>query len=751
MNGLNTRRIFMGQLPRHTRDFHVKIVLDSYHFSSRVVKMGTGYAFVDIEDRQGRDEETLLQVLKSIHVDGQSVKVEFCSSGPRSYGSDRRVNNNKVVVHNLPDSLSLQDVKAFLSDVSNGTINVKQCDRANNKTLSKASYIVHLNTPEEAQIVLNSVTGVVYGDATLKVVPFAENHGGRYKYRSNSVSDISHAAPNSPVYPFRFLVPTHMIGGIIGVNGATIKKFQIESGARYIIVDVQQKDERFPDEKPVTVLGSAESQISAMDKILKFLDDLIVSRWCSKEELTTKSNTCVKSSSANVLNGHAENGSHSLVNGTHDEERSECLSNGNAETGAIQSQANNLQIPDVISDSLAATSNEAASQDHRSSNSPSLDSGIKSESSENGSSELQSQEVPKETKSSASTKSTASPVEFGTMTEFRVPLTVKILTHDHLIGRLIGRGGSNLAEIKKSTETRITIPNSAPGSGCNGSGFHCESNEGATEMERIITIDGERSKTTQAARAMLIKLRASYDRDVDHIMKQQANMQSLYPTNGWSHFGNPFMGAAPPPSYAHQFLTSQAVAPTDPFTLARLGAALPSTYQTIPSMLGGHGGAQFMPQSQVNASFGTGQLNVPPLPVPPIFFEQMQGQESAQKKIRSIVQKGKASPGLSGFLPGFGDPHVNAFPNMGTPVTPKSPATIAASGSFINAAVKMAGGMSLGASAAPGAPTMSAASAQQLVATLNNCVAANSNASLSNHANTIASPVINVSAAFGQF
>ena len=115
------------------------------------------------------------------------------------------------------------------------------------------------------------------------------------------------------------------------------------------------------------------------------------------------------------------------------------------------------------------------------------------------------------------------------------------------------------------------------------------------------------------------------------------------------------------------------------------------------------------------------------------------------------MQKGKASPGLSGFLPGFGDPHVNAFPNMGTPVTPKSPATIAASGSFINAAVKMAGGMSLGASAAPGAPTMSAASAQQLVATLNNCVAANSNASLSNHANTIASPVINVSAAFGQF
>ena len=91
-----------------------------------------------------------------------------------------------------------------------------------------------------------------------------------------------------------------------------------------------------------------------------------------------------------------------------------------------------------------------------------------------------------ETKKSAFTKSTASPVEFGTMTEFRVPLTVKILTHDQLIGRLIGRGGSNLAEIKKSTETRITIPNSAPGSGCNGSGFHCESNEGYVALKSIM-------------------------------------------------------------------------------------------------------------------------------------------------------------------------------------------------------------------------------------------------------------------------
>ena len=46
-------------------------------------------------------------------------------------------------------------------------------------------------------------------------------------------------------------------------------------------------------------------------------------------------------------------------------------------------------------------------------------------------------------------------------------------------------------------------------------------------MERLITIEGERRKTTQAARAMLIKLRASYDRDVEHIKV----CNSFFPSN----------------------------------------------------------------------------------------------------------------------------------------------------------------------------------------------------------------------------
>ena len=47
------------------------------------------------------------------------------------------------------------------------------------------------------------------------------------------------------------------------------------------------------------------------------------------------------------------------------------------------------------------------------------------------------------------------------------------------------------------------------------------------EEERLITIDGSRIKTTQAARAMLLKLRASYERDVDHIMVSYSYLQIL--------------------------------------------------------------------------------------------------------------------------------------------------------------------------------------------------------------------------------
>ena len=61
--------------------------------------------------------------------------------------------------------------------------------------------------------VMNNLNGVTYGDATVKVVPFAENHGGRYKYRSNSIHDMlptstSPVASSSSsfVYPFRYLI-----------------------------------------------------------------------------------------------------------------------------------------------------------------------------------------------------------------------------------------------------------------------------------------------------------------------------------------------------------------------------------------------------------------------------------------------------------------------------------------------------------------------------------------------------------------
>ena len=129
--------------------------------------------------------------------------------------------------------------------------------------------------------------------------------------------------------------------------------------------------------------------------------------------------------------------------------------------------------------------------------------------------------------------------------------------------------------------------------------------------------------------------------------------------------------------------------------------------------------------------------------------------QSAQKKIRSIVQRGKNSPGLSsGYLPGFGDPHVNAFPNGALPASINTALQPSATLASAAAAGKL-GSMSLGSSAAPGAPSMSVASAQ--LAAMNNSASTTSAAnaaaaSIVHPAESPAANVVNVPPpAFGQF
>ena len=211
--------------------------------------------------------------------------------------------------------------------------------------------------------------------------------------------------------------------------------------------------------QPVTVLGSAESQIAAMDKILTFLDEMIITR--TKREGEAVRNLYIDRQKSNGFVNPNTSVKSDLLRSP------KTLQNLIGDDASLVRQ---LAMPDVISDSLSSgfVNNE---QHLKSNSSPSQSSGINSKSSE-------ADLISVDANSSSASNSThdtslltslinessvkKKPYQSAGKTEFQPPLTVKILTHDHLIGRLIGRGGSNLAEIKQNTDTKITIPNSVP-------------------------------------------------------------------------------------------------------------------------------------------------------------------------------------------------------------------------------------------------------------------------------------------------
>ena len=102
------------------------------------------------------------------------------------------------------------------------------------------------------------------------------------------------------------------------------------------------------------------------------------------------------------------------------------------------------------------------------------------------------------------------------LSKFVTFLTVRLLTDDNLVGRLIGKGGCHLAAIKKETNTKITIPISVSS---RSAAFTNMAYPGQLKwkLERLVIVEGNRDNTTKAAKLMLKRLRHPYERDVDHI------------------------------------------------------------------------------------------------------------------------------------------------------------------------------------------------------------------------------------------
>lgn len=79
-------------------------------------------------------------------------------------------------------------------------------------------------------------------------------------------------------------------------------------------------------------------------------------------------------------------------------------------------------------------------------------------------------------------------------------ITLKILAHNNLIGRIIGKGGNTIKRIMQDTDTKITVSSI--------------NDINSFNLERIITVKGTIDNMTKAESLISNKLRQSYENDL---------------------------------------------------------------------------------------------------------------------------------------------------------------------------------------------------------------------------------------------
>lgn len=79
-------------------------------------------------------------------------------------------------------------------------------------------------------------------------------------------------------------------------------------------------------------------------------------------------------------------------------------------------------------------------------------------------------------------------------------ICLKILAHNNLIGRIIGKGGNTIKRIMQETDTKITVSSI--------------NDINSFNLERIITVKGTIENMAKAESQISAKLRQSYENDL---------------------------------------------------------------------------------------------------------------------------------------------------------------------------------------------------------------------------------------------
>ena len=110
-------------------------------------------------------------------------------------------------------------------------------------------------------------------------------------------------------------------------------------------------------------------------------------------------------------------------------------------------------------------------------------------------------------------------------TEKSEDIPLKILAHNNLIGRIIGKQGSTIKRIMEDTDTKITVSSI---------------NEiNSFNMERIITVRGEPENVCRAEAEVSAKLRQAYESDLNSMaVREKTIFKSKLSSDFWNILRN---------------------------------------------------------------------------------------------------------------------------------------------------------------------------------------------------------------------
>lgn len=234
------------------------------------VLLKSGYAFVDFSDQSSAIQ--VIDAVNGFELYGKVIVVDF--SVPKKQRS------RKIQIRNIPPHLQWEVLDSLLAQY--GTVeNVEQVNTDSETAVVNVTYA----TKEEAKEAFEKLSEHQFEDYCFKVsyimdldaAPAAQTPRSRRGGRSSRDQGTPQPGPSGSYggprprpqdFPLRMLVPTQMVGAIIGKEGLTIKNVTKQTQSK---VDIHRKENAGAAEKPITIHSTPEGCSAACRMILEIM------------------------------------------------------------------------------------------------------------------------------------------------------------------------------------------------------------------------------------------------------------------------------------------------------------------------------------------------------------------------------------------------------------------------------------------------------------------------------------------------